>query len=79
MLKFFCSMVEQKLRRIGYAAKAALRFARIFSVLFASICGLMGVFFCSEQELPEPITGAGKLHADARSGSFLSAAAALRR
>jgi hypothetical protein len=39
----------------------------------------MGVFFCARQELFEPIAGAGKLHADARSGSFLSAAAALRR
>jgi hypothetical protein len=42
-------------------------------------CGLMGLFFCIPQELFEPIAGAGRMHADARSGSFLSAAAALRR
>jgi hypothetical protein len=79
MLHHFCTTAARKLRRIGYAAKAALRFARIFSVILASVCGLMGVFFCDREELYQPIAGAGRLHADARSGSFLSAAAALRR
>jgi hypothetical protein len=78
MFQNFCTTVARKLRRLGFAAQAAARFSRIFYVIMVTLFGLMGFFFCIPKELFEPITGAGKLHADARSGFFLSVAAALR-
>jgi len=79
MFNNFCTRVARKLRRLGYAKKAAARFARIFYVLMLIACGLMGLFFIIPRELFEPITIAGRMHADARNGLFSSANFALRR
>ncbi len=79
MFQNFCTRVARKLRRLGYAKKAAARLARIFYVLMLVTCGLMGLFFIIPQELHEPISITGKMHADTRYGLFSSANVALRR
>jgi len=79
MFHTFCMTVTRKIRRLGYAKKAAARIAKSCYLLMLTACGLMGLFFIIPQELFEPITSAGRMHADARSGLFSSANFALRR
>lgn len=69
----FCKAVGRKLRRLGFARKAAARIAKCFSVIMVVTCGLLGLCFVIPRELYEPITGAGMSDADARPGTFFSA------
>jgi len=79
MFEHFCTRVERKLRRLGYAKKIGARFARIFQVMMVLVCGVMGLFFILPQELFEPISIAGKNHADTRYGTLLPAVFIIRR
>ena len=79
MFQNFCTRVARKFRRLGIARKEAARIAKFCYVSMITACGLMGLFFSIPQELFEPITGAGTMHADARPGLFSSAVSASRR
>ena len=78
MFHNFCTRVARKLRWLGIEQEASARFSRIFYVLMLVTCGLMGLFFSIPHESHEPITGTGTVRVDTRSGTFLSAASALR-
>ena len=79
MFQNFCTRVARKLRRLGVARKAAARFAKFFQVMMVLTCGLMGLFFLIPRELFEPISIAGKHHADTRYGTLLPAVFLIRR
>ena len=79
MFQYSCTRVARNLRRLGYAKKVAARFARVFQIMMALLGGLMGVFFEIPQELFEPVSRAGKNHADTRHGLFLPAGSLKRR
>lgn len=79
MFHYSCTKVARKLRRLGYAKKVAARFAGIFHIMMAILGGLMGIFFEIVKEMYEQITIAGKIHADARQGTFLPAVFVIRR
>lgn len=75
----FCTRVARKMRRIGYARKAAARFAKSCYLLMLTACGLLGLFFIFPAELHEPIAIAGKSDAGTRYGLSLPATFAIRR
>jgi outer membrane protease len=75
----FCTKVGWKIRKIGYAPKAAARLARGCQFLMAFACGLLGQYSIASWEMSGTITGAGQIRADARAGLLLSADSALRR
>lgn len=75
----FCTKLAAKLRRHGYAKKAAARLAGFCCLMMAAACGLLGIFFVPDEELFEPISGTGRKPAGTRTGTFLPAVFAIRR
>ena len=75
----FCTKLGWKLRKLGYAPKAAARLARGCQFLMAFACGLLGLYSIASREMSGTITGAGQMRADSRAGLLLSADVALRR
>ncbi|MFZ1127111.1 hypothetical protein [Methanoregula sp.] len=75
----FCTKVRRKLRKLGYARKAAARIARCCQFLMVFACGLLGMYSIASPELYGACAGAGTVPADPRAGLILSADSALRR
>jgi len=75
----FCTKVGHKIRRLGYAPKAAARIARCCQFLMTFACGLMGLYSIASPEIHGAPAGAGTVPAETRAGLLLSADVALRR
>ena len=64
--------------RLGYEKKVARRLAKFCYLSMAFTCGLFGLF--ERQKAPiYLITGAGAMHAGARTGMFSPAISSIRR
>ena len=79
MFQHFCTRVARKMRRIGYAKKAAIRFARTCYLLMLTACGLMGLFLIFPAELHGSVAIAGTGTAGSRGGFFSPALFSKRR
>jgi len=68
MTQDFCTDTSRKIRRLGYAPKPAIRFARFFFSILMSVCGLMGMYYLLSQIENNQITGSGEWFSGARAG-----------
>ncbi len=68
MTQDFCTDTSRKIRKLGYARKPAIRFARFFFSLVMSVCGLMGMYYLLSQVETNRITGSGEWFSGARAG-----------
>jgi hypothetical protein len=75
----FCTQLELEFRRFGSAKKAAVRLAGFCCLVMLAAYGLLGIFFLSDNELPESIPGAGTVTAGSRTGTIMPALFAIRR
>jgi len=75
----FCTKLARKVRRFGYAKRAAARLSCFCSLMMAAACGLLGVFFIPDKELYEPVSGAGRDCTGPRPGTLLPAVFIIRR
>lgn len=75
----FCTRLAWKLRRRGYAKKAAARLAGFCYLMMLAACGLLGIFFLPDIERYDLISGAGAGTAGTRPGTVLSAVSGIRR
>ena len=71
--------MERRLRKLGIAKPTATLYAGFFYFLMMSVCGLMGILDCMPIAMQGLINGSGKLMADPRAASVLSADFGLRR
>ena len=74
----FCTRVTRKLARLGNSKKIARRFAKVFAVLMALTCGLLGIDV-NEKEPLCSITGAGVIFTGAPAGNVSPASSVIRR
>jgi hypothetical protein len=68
MTRNFCTDTSRKIRKLGYARKPAIRFARFFFSLLMTVCGLMGIYYLLSQVENNWITGSGEWFSGARAG-----------
>jgi len=71
--------MERRLRKLGIAKSAASLYSGFFFSLMMSVCGLFGLLDGSPEVLYGLGNGSGKLIADPRAVSVLSASFGLRR
>ena len=74
----FCTKVTRKIAKLGYPKKVARRFAKVFAVLMALTCGLLGIDV-NEKEPLGRITGAGVFYTGAPAGNVSPVFFAIRR
>jgi hypothetical protein len=75
----FCTRTARKIRRLGYARKAAARYAGLFYIFMLLVRGIMGPMNVPSQVMLYRITGSGEMSAGARAGSASPAFSGIHR
>jgi hypothetical protein len=65
----FCTLTARRIRRLGYAPKRAIWFARFFFFSMLSFCVAVGLLTSPAEGVDGWITGSGKFPQGARAGS----------
>ena len=65
----YCTKISREIRKLGYAPKTALRFARFIFIIQVSLCCLMGINEILSQVEHNRNTGSGELFSGARAGT----------